>query len=100
LDGNDKVKVNNSTFSHGSRTTDHGPLPIPNGVTGIDMTRNRIFWANTSLQPADAVKNPVSLILVHHPKSDFNTPFIFESASAYLVCPDAVSTAKSYKGGF
>jgi len=25
LDGNDKVKVNNSTFPHGLRTTDHSP---------------------------------------------------------------------------
>ena len=31
LDGNDKVKVNNSPFPN-------GPLPIPNGVTGIDIT--------------------------------------------------------------
>jgi hypothetical protein len=64
------------------------------------VTRNRIFCANTWLQPADAVKNPVSLILVDHPKSDFNTPFILESPSADLVCPDAVSTAKSDKGSF
>ena len=63
------------------------------------MTRNRIFWANTSLQPADAVKNPVSLIVVHHPQSDFNTPFILKSASAGQVCPDAVETAKSERGG-
>jgi hypothetical protein len=64
------------------------------------VTRNRIFYANTSLQPADAVKNPVSLILVHHRKSDFNTPFILEFASADLVCPDAVLTANSDKGSF
>ena len=31
LDGNDKVKVNNSPFPN-------GPLPIPNGITGIDIT--------------------------------------------------------------
>jgi hypothetical protein len=64
------------------------------------VTRNRIFCANTSLHPADAVKNPVSLILVHHPKSDFNTPLILESASADQECPDALSSAKSDKGGF
>ncbi|NQE38012.1 hypothetical protein E5S67_05794 [Microcoleus sp. IPMA8] len=49
--------------------------------------------ARCELQPADPLKNPVSLILVHHTKSDFNTPFILESASADLLCPDAVSTA-------
>jgi hypothetical protein len=64
------------------------------------VARNQFFCANTSLQPADAVKKPVSLILVHHPKSDFNTPFIFESVSADQVCPEAVETAKSDKGGF
>jgi hypothetical protein len=64
------------------------------------VARNRIFCANTFLQPADAVKNPLSLIWVHHPKSEFNTPFILESASADLACPEAVETAKSYKGGF
>jgi hypothetical protein len=64
------------------------------------VTRNLIFCPNTSLHPADAVKNPVSLILVHHPKFDFNTPFILDSAPADQVCPDADSTAKSDKGGF
>ena len=58
------------------------------------------FLGKYLLQPADAVKNPVSLILVDHPKSDFNTPFILESPSADLVCADAVSTAKSDKGSF
>jgi len=68
---------------------------------GTPVTRNRIFCANTSLQPADAVKNPVSLILVHHPKSDFNTPFILKSTSADLVCPElAVETANSDQGSF
>lgn len=67
---------------------------------GRTRDKNRIFCANTSLHPADAVKNPVSLIWVHHPKSDFNTPFILDSASADVVCLEAVETAKSYKGGF
>jgi hypothetical protein len=67
---------------------------------GRTSDKNRIFCENTSLQPADAVKNPVSLIWVNHPISDFNTPFILESASADLVFPDAVSTAKFYKGDF
>jgi len=40
--------------------------------------------ARCELQPADPLKNPVSLILVHHPKSDFNTPFIIESASTHI----------------
>lgn len=53
-----------------------------------------------ALQPAEPVKNAVSLILVHHPKSDFNRPFIIESASTHLLCVDAVSTAKPDKGGF
>jgi hypothetical protein len=67
---------------------------------GRTSDKNRIFCANTWLQPADAVKNPVSLILVDRPKSDFSTPFILESASADMVCPEAVETAKLYKGGF
>jgi hypothetical protein len=67
---------------------------------GRTSDKNRIFCANTSLHPADAVKNPVSLMLVHHPKSNFHTPFILESASAGLVYPDAVSTTKFYKGDF
>ncbi|MEG3902246.1 MULTISPECIES: hypothetical protein [unclassified Microcoleus] len=45
--------------------------------------------ARCELQPAEPLKNPVSLILVHHPKSDF----IIESASTHILCVDAVSTA-------
>ncbi|WP_445171388.1 hypothetical protein [Microcoleus sp.] len=67
---------------------------------GRTSDKKRSLYANTSLHPADAVKTAVSLILVHHPKSDFNTPFILESASADQVCPDAVSTAKFYKKDF
>ncbi|MEG4027046.1 MULTISPECIES: hypothetical protein [unclassified Microcoleus] len=54
--------------------------------------------ARYELQPAEPLKNPVSLILVHHTKSDFNTPFIIESASTHILCVDAVSTAKPNKG--
>ncbi|MEG4857709.1 hypothetical protein QUB75_08485 [Microcoleus sp. K1-B6] len=54
--------------------------------------------ARYELQPSESLKNPVSLILVHHPKSDFNTPFIIESASTHILCVDAVSTAKPDKG--
>ncbi|MEG4942730.1 hypothetical protein [Microcoleus sp. F4-D5] len=56
--------------------------------------------ARCELQPADPLKNPLSLILVHHPKSDLNTPFIIEFASADILCVDAVSTADANKGGF
>jgi len=55
--------------------------------------------ARCELQPAEPLKNPLSLILVHHTKSDFNTPFIIESASTHILCVDAVSTAKPDKGG-
>ncbi len=54
--------------------------------------------ARCELQPADPLKNPVSLILVHHTKSDFNTPLIIESASTHILCVDAVSTAKPDQG--
>src|SRR6476469_1777417 len=54
--------------------------------------------ARCELQPAKPLKNPVSLIWVDHTKSDFNTPFIIESASTHLLCVDAVSTAKRDKG--
>ncbi|MEG4381391.1 MULTISPECIES: hypothetical protein [unclassified Microcoleus] len=49
--------------------------------------------ARCELPPAEPLKKPVSLILVHHPKSDFNSPFIIESASTHILCVDAVSTA-------
>ncbi|AFZ09748.1 hypothetical protein Osc7112_5521 [Oscillatoria nigro-viridis PCC 7112] len=54
--------------------------------------------ARCELQPAERLKKPVSLILVHHPKSDFNTPLIIESASTHILCVDAVSTAKVERG--
>ena len=54
--------------------------------------------ARCELQPADPLKNPVSLILVHHTKSDCNTSFIIESASTHILCVDAISTAKPDQG--
>ena len=48
LHGHDRVKVNNSTFPHGPLPTDHSPLPIPNGVTEIDISPTSLAAETTA----------------------------------------------------